>query len=62
MTLKPTTKRLRQLIREHGARGWRVLRDEAVACFFGGRGLFIESADKRHTRWVRPSDVCEEQN
>lgn len=60
MTLQPTTKRLKQLIREHGARGWEVIFTQRVACFGGDLGLFVCSPDNKHTRWVRPGDVREE--
>lgn len=54
VTLQPRTKRLKQLIKAHGAI-WRVLEDRNVACFNEQRGLFIEAGG--HTRWVHPTDV-----
>lgn len=57
MTLRPTTKRLKQLIREHGATGWTELRSDPVACFGGDDGVLIASPDGTHTRWVRPTDL-----
>jgi hypothetical protein len=56
VTLKPTTKRLKQVIQEHGAI-WLVLEERPTACFDNELGLFIEAERGTHQRWVRPSDV-----
>lgn len=56
--LKPTTKRLKQLIKQHGE-CWSLLEKRSQVACFEGPGLFVESADKTHTRWVRPSDTQE---
>lgn len=58
MTLRPTTKRLKQLIREHGASRWQLVCKQHVACFNHEIGLFITNG--KHSRWVRQSDVQEE--
>lgn len=60
MTLRPTTARLRQLIREHGASGWTLLQAREVACFNGQLAFYIRSHDGRHERWVLPGDVEKE--
>lgn len=57
MILLPNTKRLKELIKLHGATQWREYRREPVACFNGAIGVFIESADSKHTRWVRENDL-----
>lgn len=54
--LQPATKRLKQVIKQHGA-VWQVLETRTVPCFNNRTGLFIRSADKAHTRWVLPEHV-----
>lgn len=59
VTLKPTTKRLKQLITEHGST-WKVLQIAPVTCFADCKiGYLIESLNLQHSRWVRPIDVEE---
>jgi hypothetical protein len=60
MTLKPTSKRLKQLIKAHGATGWTLVRAHEVACFDNHLGFFIRSRDGQHERWARPSDLEKE--
>lgn len=51
--LKPATKRLKQVVTEHGPK-WRVLLGpERPPCFDGDTGFFLESLDGAHRRWVR---------
>ena len=57
--LLPNTKRLKQIIKEHGSQ-WRVLDDRPVLCFGGQRGILIQSMDESHMRWVKPVDIKRE--
>lgn len=59
--LIPATKRLKQVRKVHGEL-WRVLHEAPVLCFDGAQGLFIESLDGTHTRWVLPSQTLEVQS
>lgn len=55
--LKANTKRLKQVIKQHGV-VWNVLRTEkSVPCFDGRGGIFVQSRDGLHTRWVELKDV-----
>jgi len=61
ITLKPNTKRLKQLIKEFGDQ-WEVkCREESAPCFNGKPGLFIESITTnkngfKHSRWITEED------
>jgi len=55
ITLLPTTKRLKQLIKEKGNK-WGLLRIGQPSCF-NDTGLFIYKKD--YKRWVKPEDVKE---
>ena len=57
VTLLPATKRLKQIIREHGAHGWVVMERRPVECFHGEIGVWITSPDAAHDRWVRPEHI-----
>lgn len=50
--LLPSDKRSKQLIKEHGC-FWIELERKPCLCFDGDIGVFIESLDTKHTRWVR---------
>lgn len=55
--LKASNKRLKQVIKQHG-RCWLVLRtQDSVPCFDGRAGIFIESMDGEHTRWIELEDI-----
>lgn len=56
--LKSNTKRLKQLITEFGFT-WNIVKEEtSVQCFTDcSTGIMIESIDKQHSRWVRPTDI-----
>lgn len=56
--LLPARKRLKELIKAHGAEGWKVVDDRPVECFKGSRGIFIISPDGEHSRWVLPIEVA----
>jgi hypothetical protein len=57
VTLLPANKRLKQLVKEHGAR-WRVLQEwPSLACFSGRPGLLIVSESGAHSRWVELDQV-----
>jgi hypothetical protein len=51
VTLKPATKRLKQLVKEFGDQ-WRVVRSQDTVQCLNGPGVFVESMCGRHTRWV----------
>lgn len=55
--LLPKTKRLKQLIKEHGSKWFVIKRKNKVQCFDNQKGLFIESFDGKHSRWVKPEQV-----
>ena len=56
--LRPTTKRLKQLIRQHGRR-WRCAGDQQPKpCFDGEDGVLIVSTQGgKHVRNVRLTDI-----
>lgn len=54
--LMPTTKRLKELRKAHGEL-WRVRQERPVACFDDAIGLYIESLDGTHSRWVLPAQT-----
>ena len=54
--LLPANKRLKQIVQEHG-KLWKLLKECPVQCFNGATGLFIESMDGRHSRWIRPEEA-----
>jgi hypothetical protein len=61
--LQPTSKRLKQLVKEFGP-VWTVRnRVESAQCFGGEPGISIaamNAAGVIHERWVRPADVRED--
>lgn len=54
--LKPTNKRLKQVIKEFG-NPWKVLVTHPMPCFGGRLGYKIESANGMHVRNVEESDI-----
>jgi hypothetical protein len=59
-TLLPTTKRLKQLIHQHGSEWIIVQENVPVQCFSDSKiGTKICSQNLHHSRWVRPSDLQE---
>lgn len=54
ITLLPTNKRLKQLIKQHGNQ-WHQIKQKPVQCF-NDIGILITSKDKSHTRWIKPQD------
>ena len=52
LTLLPVTKRLRQLIAQHGDQWTQCAQPEPMPCFDRKTGVRIESLDGTHTRNV----------
>lgn len=53
----PKAKRLKQLIKQHGPE-WTLIRiSDKCQCFDNRPGVFIESLDKKHTRWVEWNNI-----
>jgi len=54
--LLPTTSRMKQLIQAHG-KVWNIVRESEHTICFDAKGIFIESVDGNHSRWVRPEHI-----
>jgi hypothetical protein len=60
VTLLPNTKRLKQVITEHG-NTWAVIRGPlSMQCFNGDLGFQVTSLDNLHIRNVRVGDIKSE--
>ncbi|MDR6218671.1 hypothetical protein [Deinococcus soli (ex Cha et al. 2016)] len=58
VTLNPDTTRFKQLIKQHGARGWTVLERRAHVICLGNRpGLRVRAPGGTYERWVEPHHV-----
>jgi hypothetical protein len=58
--LLPNTKRLKQVIKEHG-HVWNLLQGPMpMQCFDNELGILIKSLDDKHVRNVRVTDVLRE--
>ena len=55
--IRPTTNRLRQLIRDHGDVWEMTQASRPIVAFQGDRGVEVRSLNGRHTRWVRLKDT-----
>lgn len=56
--IKPTNKRLKQLITEFGE-DWEIIETRQSVQCFDNAGLLIQSKNKKHHRWVKYSDCLE---
>ena len=55
--IRPTTNRLRQLIRDHGE-VWEMMQaPKLIPAFRDDRGVEVRSLNGRHIRWVRLKDT-----
>ena len=57
VTLLPTSKKLKQLIKQHGDQWIPLGEPKPLQCFNNEMGLLIASQDKKHFRNVLVSDV-----
>lgn len=55
VTLIPTDKRLKQLVKDFGEE-WNLILSKKVQCF-NDVGFFIESPCGQHRRWVRRESI-----
>ncbi len=55
--IRPTTNRLRQLIRDHGDVWEMTGHSGSIIAFQGDRGVEVRSLNGRHIRWVRLKDT-----
>jgi len=61
VVLKPTSKRLKQVIREFGSE-WLFIARKSMQCFGGREGIQIKSMCGKHTRNVELSDIDQKED